>query len=179
MRKLLFVPIALFLIQQLQAQVFQPVDEKSDIKFIIKNFGIKTGGSFKGLKGTIVMDAANPSGISFDVTIDAKTVNTDNDSRDNHLRKDEYFNVGAFPVISFKSEKITGNNLNKLFVYGKLSIKGVSKNITIPFKATAKEDGYLFEGTFSINRRDYNVGSGSMVLGDNVELILSVFARKK
>ncbi len=179
MRKLLLVPIALFFLQQLQAQLFQPVDDKSDIKFIIKNFGIKTGGSFKGLKGTIAIDPANPSGISFDVTIDAKTVNTDNDSRDNHLRKDEYFNVEAYPVIGFKSEKITGNNLNKLSAYGKLSIKGVTKYISIPFKVTPKDDGYVFEGNFSINRRDYNVGSGSMVLGDNVDLVLSVFARKK
>ena len=88
------------------AQQYQPVDEKSEVKFGIKNFGLGTGGNFKGLQGVLIFDAANPGASAFDISIDATTVNTDNNSRDNHLRKEEYFDVKDFPRISFKSDKI-------------------------------------------------------------------------
>jgi polyisoprenoid-binding protein YceI len=179
MRPFFTLFLALFSIAFAHAQALQPVDEKSEVKFVIKNFGINTGGFFKGVKGTIVFDAANPSGGSFDISLAASTVNTDNSSRDNHLHKEEYFNVEKYPLISFKSDKITGSGSGKMMVFGKLTIKGVTKDISFPFKAIPKEEGYLFEGSFQINRRDYTVGSGSMVLSDNVTVTLSVFAKKK
>ncbi len=129
----------------LRAQVYQPADGKSTVKFVIKNFGINTGGDFKGLQGTIAWDAASPDKSSFDISVDASTVNTASDMRDNHLRQEEYFNVAQFPKISFVSDKVTASG-SSFTVHGKLSIKGVSKDISIPFTAVAKDDGYLFEG---------------------------------
>ncbi len=157
---------------------YQPVDDKSLVKFTIKNFGINTGGSFKGLEGEIDFDKANPEKSSFKLSVDASKVNTDNDSRDNHLRKEEYFDVAKFPKITFKSDKVESKGGN-IVVIGQLTIKGVSKTISVPVKSEAKDDGYLFEGSFQINRRDFKVGGNSMVLGDNVTVSLSIFARKK
>lgn len=163
---------------RLSAQLYQPIDAKSTVKFTIKNFGINTGGDFKGLQGTITWDVASPDKNSFDVSIDASTVNTASDMRDNHLRQEEYFNVAQFPKISFASTKITGSG-NSFTVQGKLTIKGVTKDFSIPFTAVAKDDGLLFEGSFIINRRNFNVGGNSAVMGDNVTVSLSVFAAKK
>lgn len=160
------------------AQHYQPVNDKSTVKFTIKNFGINTGGNFKGLAGNIEFDKDSPEKANFTMSIDAATVNTDNDSRDSHLRKAEYFDVANHPKITFTSEKISGKGSN-LTATGKLTIKGVSKNISIPFTATPKDDGYLFEGSFQINRRDFKVGGNGVVLGDNVNVSLSVFAQKK
>jgi len=160
------------------AQQYQPVDDKSSIKFTIKNFGVNTGGNFKGLEGTIAFDKDNPEKANFTMSVEATTVNTDNDSRDGHLRKAEYFDVANHPKITFTSEKVTGKNGN-MTATGQLTIKGTSKNISIPFKAAPKDDGYLFEGSFQINRRDFKVGGNSVVLGDNVTVSLSVFAKKK
>ncbi len=160
------------------AQQYQPVNDKSTVKFTIKNFGINTGGNFKGLAGTIDFDKDHPEKGNFTMSLDAATVNTDNDSRDSHLRKAEYFDVANHPKITFTSEKVSGKG-NNLTATGKLTIKGVSKNISIPFTATAKDDGYVFEGSFQINRRDFKVGGNGVVLGDNVNISLSVFAQKK
>ena len=160
-----------------QAQTYKPVGEKSAIKFSIKNFGIATGGDFKGLEGNIEFDPANPSKIAFDVSVDANTVNTDNDSRDGHLRKEEYFDVAKHPKITFKSEKVAGKG-SGFTVTGQLSIKGVTKTVSFPFTAVARDEGVHFEGNFKINRRDFNVGGNSMVLGDEVTVTLSVFAKK-
>jgi polyisoprenoid-binding protein YceI len=160
------------------AQTYQPMADKSTVKFVIKNFRINTGGDFKGLQGAISWDAAAPDKSAFDISIDAASVNTDNESRDNHLRKEEYFNVQQYPGITFKSDRITKSG-NSFTAYGKLSIKGTTKDISIPFTATDKDGGWLFDGSFPLNRRDYKVGGNSMVLSDDVIVSLSVFAVRK
>ena len=170
--------LAVLLTASANAQQYQPVDEKSEVKFGIKNFGLNTGGNFKGLQGVLIFDAANPGASAFDISIDANTVNTDNNSRDNHLRKEEYFNVKNFPRISFKSDKVIQTK-GAYQVHGKLTIKGFTKEIAFPFKASIKDDGYLFEGEFRINRRDFKVGGNSLVLGDEVNVTLFVLAKKK
>ncbi|MGC4034619.1 MAG: YceI family protein [Chitinophagaceae bacterium] len=161
------------------AQTYKPVDEGSKVKFVIKNFGINTGGTFNGLDGTIVFDPANPANASFDVNVDAKTIDTDVESRDNHLRKEEYFDVEKFPTLNFKSTKVTKTNSSDfLYMFGNITIKGVSKEIKFPFKATPKDDGYIFEGNFKLNRRDFGVGGSSLSLSDELTVTLSVFAKK-
>jgi polyisoprenoid-binding protein YceI len=161
------------------SQNYVPVDNGSKVKFNIKNFGINTGGTFEGLTGSIVFDAANPAAASFSVMVDAKTVDTDNGGRDNHLRKSEYFDVEKYPKLSFISTKITKTNTEGyLYMFGKLTIKGVIKEISFPFKATAKDGGYLFEGSFKVNRRDFGVGSSSVSLSDNLNVTLSIFGKK-
>jgi polyisoprenoid-binding protein YceI len=115
---------------------------------------------------------------SIDVSVDASSVDTDVDSRDNHLRKEEYFNVAKYPRLSFVSTKIEkSGNSNTYKVYGKLTIKGTTKDINFPFTATPQANGYVFSGDFKVNRRDFNVGGSSFVLGDNVTISLQVSAK--
>ncbi len=92
------------------AQTYKPVNDGSEVKFVIKNFGIKTGGTFTGLNGAINFDPANLSNITFDVSVDAKTVDTDVEARDNHLRKEEYLDVEKYPTLNFKSTKVSKTN---------------------------------------------------------------------
>jgi polyisoprenoid-binding protein YceI len=161
------------------AQTYTPVDEGSKVKFVIKNFGINTGGTFEGLTGTIKFDPDNPANASFDVSVDAKTVDTDIEARDKDLRKNHYFDVEKYPTLSFKSTRVTKTNTKEyLYLFGNITIKGVTKEIKFPFKATPKDGGYLFEGSFDLNRRDFNVGSRSMSLSDVLTVTLSVFAKK-
>ena len=161
------------------AQSYTAVDEGSKVKFIIKNFGINTGGTFVGLNGTIIFDPNNLSIAEFDVSVDAKTVDTDINARDNHVRKSEYLDVEKYPKLSFKSTKITKTNMAEfLYVYGNLSIKDITQEVKFPFKVTAKDDGYFFEGEFKINRRDFGVGGRSFSLSDELTVELSVFAKK-
>ena len=60
-----------------------------------------------------------------------------------------------------------------------LTIKGTTKEISFPFKATAKGDDYLFEGEFPLNRRDFNVGGGSLTMSDHLTVSLKVLSKKK
>jgi polyisoprenoid-binding protein YceI len=159
---------------------YAPADQGSTVQFKIKNFGFNVTGSFSGLKGSINFDPNNPAGTSFDVSIDANTINTGIDARDNHLREDSYFDVKNYPQIRFVSDKVTKSSGKDgdYEVSGKLTIKNHTKDISFPFTATAADNGYLFKGQFKINRKDFDVG-GSSTISNNLEVSLSVLAKKK
>ncbi|MEP7236748.1 MAG: YceI family protein [Ferruginibacter sp.] len=158
--------------------VYTPVDGDSKVHFVIKNFGIKTGGDFTGLKGTIKFNPASFATSVFDVTVDAGTIDTDNEGRDGHLKKAEYFDVATYKTIQFKSTKVIQSTAEgRFYMYGNLTIKGVTKPVEFGFGATPKNGGYQFDGEFSINRRDFGVGGSSASLSDNLTVSLSVFAK--
>lgn len=160
-------------------QTYIPTDAGSEVKFVIRNFGINTGGTFEGLNGKIQFDPNNLSSSYFEVSVDASTVDTDIEARDNHLRRAEYFDAKTYPKLSFKSSRISRtNNPAYYFMFGTLSIKGVTKEIKFPFKANPKDGGYLFEGDFDLNRRDFGVGGKSLSLSDDLHVELKVFAKK-
>lgn len=161
---------------QLVFAQYKPVDQGSSIKFKVKNFGFNSGGSFSGLQGTIDFDPEKPGESKFDVTIQAASVNTDNESRDNHLREESYFDVKNYPLIRFVSTRITGKGGTFTFT-GNLTIKKKTKEISFPFTISMEKDGYLFKGEFNINRKEFGVG-GSSTISDNVDVMLSVHAQK-
>lgn len=168
-----FLLLLLPVIFSFQLMKYHPVDAGNAVTFNIKNFGIGTKGEFSGLKGTINWDASNPSNSFFDVTVDAATINTAIKARDNDLRGEKYFDVQNYPVIRITSTKISDGQFT-----GKLTIKGITRPVSFPFTATAEGDGVNFKGSFSIRRSDFNVGGGSAVLSDHVDVELNVSARK-
>jgi len=179
MIKKVLTAIALFCVVTAFGQNYTPADDGSKVRFVIKNFGINTGGTFEGLAGTITFDPANLANASFNVTVDAKTVDTDLEARDNHLRKEEYFDVEKYPKVSFKSTKITTTNKDGyLFMFGVITIKNISKEISFPFKQTSKDGGILFDGEFKLNRLDFGVGGKSFSMSDELNVELSIFAKK-
>lgn len=158
--------------------VYTPVNAESKVHFVIKNFGIRTGGDFTGIKGNIKFSPADYATSNFDVTVDANTIDTDNESRDGHLRKAEYFDVATFKTLQFVSTKVVLSSVaGRYYVYGNLTIKGVTKPVEFGFGAIPKNGGYVFDGEFRVNRRDFGVGGSSVSLSDNLTVSLMVFAK--
>ncbi len=157
---------------------YKPVDNGSAVRFTIKNIGINVDGSLKGLAGNINFDPQHLESASFDVTVDANTVNTDNSLRDDHLKKETYFDAGHYKTMHFVSTKITtSTKKDTYFVFGKLTIKNTTKDISFPFTANASDAGYTFKGNFGINRRDFNVG-GASIISDALQVSLNIVANK-
>ena len=157
---------------------YTPTDAGSEVSFAIKNFGLTTDGHFKGLKGTIRFDPANPAASYFAVSVNAATVKTGNSTRDKDIKEEKYFDVDHHPTLSFKSIKIASAAGGKFNMTGNLTIKGTTRPVQFDFTAKPKEGGYLFEGNFTIDRQDYKVGGNSMSLQDKVKVKLAVQARK-
>ncbi|MBL0329600.1 MAG: YceI family protein [Bacteroidetes bacterium] len=148
--------------------------KSSSITFKIKNAGVSVDGSFTGLVADIKFNPLKPEEAVITASVNSKTINTDNSMRDEHLRKAEYFDVEKFPKITLQSVKIekTGPITYKgLF---KLTMKGVTKEVIIPFNFMKIPEKTEFKGSFSINRRDYGVGGNSISLSDNATINLSI-----
>ncbi len=173
--------VLMFISASLTAQNYKPVDTGSKVHFIIKNFGIDTGGELKGLKGDIIFLPEDLSKSKFDVSVSASTVDTDNESRDKHLRSDEYFDVEKYPdirITATKIEKTNKTNTGYYYFTGNIIMHGVTKAISFPFQVTKIKDDYLFTGEFVIDRLDFGVGEKSAVLSNKVNVSLSVLAKK-
>lgn len=179
MKKFFILSITVFIVVFSFAQRYVPKIEGSAVTFAIKNFGLTVNGNFKVLHGAITFNPANLSIANFNVTVDAGTVNTGNGSRDDHLKKEEYFNAAAFSKISIVSTKISNGSKTGSYLFeGVVTIKGTAKNISFPFTAVSANDGYLFESSFKLNRRDFKVGGSSLVLSDVLSVNLKVLSIK-
>lgn len=162
------------------AQKYTPVDGGSKVHFTIKNFGISTGGDLSELKGDIAFVPQNITTSKFTVSVNVNTIDTDNETRDTHLKSKEYFNAEKFPEINISSTRITYNKSKKNTYYftGNIAMHGITKPITFPFTAVQKGSDYLFTSSFDINRLDFGIGSSSTVLSNTVKISLSVLAKK-
>ena len=174
--KNLFLFLLLVIVGNCAAAQLKPFSNGSSVHFKIKNFGISVDGSFSGLQGNIKFNPEDIDHAAFNISVDANTVNTENNLRDEHLRKETYFDVKKYPRISFASTKVTRTAQNgAFFIFGKLTIKNMTRDISFPFTAEASGTGYIFRGTFTMNRRDFDVG-GSSIISDNLDVILNVVA---
>ena len=158
---------------------YTPADQGSSVTFTIKNFGLNTKGSFSGLEGTILFDPKNAASDSFDVSVDAATINTDNNMRDEHLKQENYFDAAGHPRIRFLSTSVApADKSGHYTITGKLTIKNTTKEISFPFLATPMGDDYIFTGQFTINRKDFDIG-GSNTISNSLTVSLSVLARRQ
>lgn len=146
-------------------------------------------GNFTDFSGEINYDGSDITKSSVSVTIKAASINTDNDTRDNHLRSSDFLNVEKFPELTFVSTKIEKSG-DGIIMHGNLTMRGVTKEVAIPFEFTGKvtdpqgKERIAFEGSTKINRLDYGVSwsksldSGGLVVGDDVRIDLQVEAVK-
>jgi polyisoprenoid-binding protein YceI len=140
--------------------------------------GVGVDGTIGGLQADVQFNAANLSSSTIGASVDANTINTDNSSRDDHLKGEDFFDVPHYPKISLKSVSFkhkSGNNYMGTFT---LTVKDKSKQIEMPFTFLEKENTVEFKGSFKINRVDYGVGSSSMVLSEEVAINIDCEQKK-
>jgi polyisoprenoid-binding protein YceI len=151
-------------------------------QFAVRHMGISTvRGVFEKTTGTVIYDPADPSKTSIDVTIDANSVNTRVQMRDNDLRSPHFFDVAKFPTITFKSSHAESAGSGKLKITGDLTIHGVTKQVVLDVDGPSQEIkdpmGNLRTGanaTTKINRNDFGVSADPGVIGDEIQITLDV-----
>jgi polyisoprenoid-binding protein YceI len=177
MKNTLILLFGLFAANRSLAQ-YKPADQGSEIKFTINNFGFGVDGRFSGLQGSIDFDPQNPAGGKFDVSIDASTVNTDNSLRDSHLRNDSYFDVKNYPRVRLVSTMIASTETAGTYLFkGQLTIKKTTLPVSFPFAVGQEGGGLGFKGSFTIKRKDFDVGGASTISND-LTVSLHVIATK-
>lgn len=125
-------------------------EEAYSVKFTSSKFD----GMFKGLKSELLFDENNLAASKLTATIDANTINTGNGMRNKHAKSG--LDAETFKTVKFVSTDIT-KTANGYETRGNLTIKDVTKQITIPFTFTKSAEGGVFAGTFSVKPAEYNV----------------------
>ena len=131
LRKISFCVLVLVSSFGLSGQTINTDDSK--VTFSVSNMAFNTvTGSFKGMEGTIHFLADDLTTSEIDVCIDASTVDTENEKRDEHLKNEDFFEVAKYPKICFKSSEIVKTTTGYKTT-GILTMHGVSETVTIPF----------------------------------------------
>lgn len=162
-------------------QTWQIDPNHSASQFSVRHLGISTvRGVFQKTTGTVTWDPSDPSKTQIDATIDAASVDTRVQMRDNDLRSAHFFDVAKYPAITFKSTHTKVAGPGKLKVTGDLTIHGVTKEVVLdvdgPSAPTKAMGGMRMgaEATTTINRNDFGVSGAPGVVGNDVQIILDV-----
>lgn len=158
----------------------------SVVTFEVRHLLSKVRGSFGDFEGTIYFDPENPEQSRVEFSVAAKSINTNLEERDKHLRSEEFFWVEKYPKITFRSTKIEVVDETLHNVTGLLSIRGVEKEIVLPVSYFGQIDDPWgnrkagFSTTMTLNRKDFNMvwnaalDQGGVVLGDEVKLSIDL-----
>ncbi len=148
----------------------------------------KVRGSFNEFEGTGSFDAADPTAAQLQLTITAASIDTRNADRDAHLRSNDFFDMETYPEIHFVSTAVEQTSDDEYQVTGDLTIKGVTKPVTIEFEYSGTAvDPYGntrigLDGKTTVNRKDWGVNwnaaldAGGVLVGEKVTLEFEVSA---
>ncbi|MGW7680705.1 YceI family protein [Kribbella sp. NPDC054772] len=150
----------------------------------------KVRGAFDEFEGSFHIDGENPANSSGKVTIQAKSINTRNGQRDEHLRSNDFLAMDEHPEITFVSTAIKQSGDAEFVVSGDLTIRGVTKPVDVEFEYTGTATDPFgnqrlgIEGSVVINRKDFGVSwnaaleGGGVLVSDKITLELEVSAIK-
>jgi polyisoprenoid-binding protein YceI len=161
--------------------------DHSKIQFDVAHMLIsEVSGQFQEYEGTVVTSKEDFSDAKFDFSITVKSIDTDNEERDMHLRSADFFDVEKYPKITFKSKSMKKVGENQYELIGNLTLHGITKEVILDIKygGTIKDPyGNVkagFKITGLINRTDFGLkynsimDTGGMMIGEEVTIICKI-----
>jgi len=163
-----------------QAGTWQIDPNHTAAQFSVKHLGVSTvRGAFTKVSGSAKMDTSDPTKDSLTATIDASSVDTRVQMRDNDLRSPNFLDVQKYPTITFKSKQVKAAGPGKLAIVGDLTIHGVTKEVTLdvdgpsaPIKDPWGNQRIGASASTKINRKDFGVNGAPGVVGDDISITI-------
>jgi polyisoprenoid-binding protein YceI len=164
----------------------------TSVQFSIRHMMISNvRGEFTKLSGKATGDVANPAGATVEATIDATSVDTRNEKRDEHLRSPDFLDTAKFPTMTFKSTQVE-KAADGWKLHGDLTLHGVTKpvvldvtSVTPPTKDPWGNTRIGAQATTKINRQDFGIvfnktlDGGGVLVGDEIAITIDVEVMKK
>jgi polyisoprenoid-binding protein YceI len=188
MKRIIFFLLLIFVLGPFQATAKQwKLDTvHTNFYFDIKHTYATVRGQFLDFTGDVFFDPGNLDKSRFDFVIKVDTVDTKIGKRDTHLRSPDFFDAAKYPVMTFKSSKVTKGEGSKIIVEGTLTIKDVSKEIALEFDYHGQKENPVkkgeiiagFDAKVTIDRLAYNVGDGKFynigVIEKDVDILITL-----
>jgi polyisoprenoid-binding protein YceI len=150
----------------------------SEVSFVVRHMMVsKVRGRFDKFEGTITT-APDPLQSSVTATVDLSSVNTGNDTRDNHIRSEDFFHTEKHPTMTFRSTGIRADG-DDFLLDGDLTLRGVTRPVTFKLEVNGfGPDPYGgtragFSATTEINRNEWNVSYNGPIPGAGTAMVLS------
>jgi polyisoprenoid-binding protein YceI len=159
----------------------------SQVEFAVRHLMISTvRGRFAGVKGTVVSDDRDPAAAQVDVTIDVHTIDTREAQRDAHLRSADFFDAEKFPVLTFKSTRVTDIKGDRFRLVGDLTMHGVTREVALDVTSEGhgkdpwggERAGY--SAVAKLKRSDFGLTwnqvleTGGIAVGDEIKIALDL-----
>jgi polyisoprenoid-binding protein YceI len=189
----LIAPVVVALSTPARAATWEIDTGHSSVGFVVKHLVIaRVRGNFKSYAGTVVFDDKDPTKSSVEVRIDPASIDTDNARRDEHLRSADFFDVGKFKELTFKSSKVEKLPDGRLKITGNLTMHGVTKPVVLEAEGPSpelKDPGgnphIAFSASTTLKRADFGltwnqaIEGGSVVSEDvRIEIDVELFKKK-
>ncbi len=159
----------------------------SDVQFKVKHLVISNvTGRFNKFDGSIVADGNDFKDAKVSLTIDVKSIDTNQAQRDAHLHSSDFFSADLYPTITFESKSFKKLTESDYKMIGDLTMKGVTKSVELNVEYNGSEDnghGVLkhgFEVTGIVNRKEFGITwnklteTGGLGLGEDIKLIANI-----
>jgi polyisoprenoid-binding protein YceI len=165
-----------------QAANWQIDPRHSSAQFSVKHLGVSTvRGAFTKVSGSATYDPSNPANDTLKATIEAASVDTRVEMRDNDLRSPNFLDVQKYPTITFQSKQTKAAGSGKLQITGDLTIHGVTKEVVLdvdgpsaPIKDPWGNQRIGASASTKINRQDFGVKGASGAVGDDLTITIDV-----
>jgi len=164
-------------------EVYSIDNSHSFANWTIRHVASKTSGTFTDIKGKVLIDRSNLANSSVEARINMLSVNSSHAKRDEHIKKEEYLDVGHFAQMEFVSTKVEATGTDEGILTGNLSMHGVTKEMSFPFKVLGADfdpwGGYRMglEAHTSLKASDFGFTwplKPKAPVGDEIEITLLI-----
>ncbi|MCD2258336.1 YceI family protein [Psychroserpens luteolus] len=157
----------------------QDTKTQISVDFKIRNLGFNVDGYFSSASITTNFNSNNSAQWTLSGSVKANSIATGIKKRDEHLLREDYFDVKTYPDITLKATGFKKISENKYKVEVNLTIKDVTKRITIPMQISDDDNSLKLSAYFEINRRDFGVGGSSLTLSNTARINVNYTLKKE
>ena len=133
---------------------------ESTLSFDYRQMGVPMEGNFSRFSAQIAFDPAQASTASARFDVDLNSIDVGYSDGNEEILKANWLNISEYPSAQFISSKITHLDGSKFEIKGTLSIKGKTREVTVPLTITKTASSQVFNGSLQLNRLDFAIGEG-------------------
>lgn len=160
MRYLIVVLLSAFIGGANAVEFNQVLADKSTLSFNYKQMGVPMEGKFRRFTARMIFDPVKISTAQAQLDVELASIDTGVTEADEEVVGKQWFNAKTFPTARFVSTGVKALGGSRYEVVGKLTIKGITRDVSAPFTYTQKGSTGIFDGAFVLKRLDYSIGEG-------------------
>ncbi len=144
------------------------VPEKSEIRFVAKQMNVPTEGRFRKFNAAIQFDLARPEAAKAQIEVELGSIDMGSEEGETEVKRKPWFFIESFPKANFSGSGAKALGGGKFEMPGKLSIKGLSRDVSLAFSVRQEAGNLVAEGSYPLKRLDFKIGEGAWSDTDTV-----------